>query len=202
MEKIERPDAPEWLKEKEDEWGADWAEKYKKTNDTKKFTWRQNRGKGKKHLRKALLDMTENHCSFCDSYPMQRRIQATIEHFKPKTRFPLDAYKWENLFICCALCQEKGDKFDPRLLKPDEATYDFEKYFDIDWTTGDLLPNMDASAEDRERARITINLYRLNSNGKPGDRLEELEKYQEAPKTDINKWSYRFFLRLGKLEEK
>jgi uncharacterized protein (TIGR02646 family) len=197
MEKIKRTNAPGWLNKKWKEWGEAWAVKCAKTKNSPSFTWRRYQNRGYDDLVKELSAMTRNHCSFCDAYPMGRRIPHTIEHFKPKSKFPREAYKWENLFLCCGLCQEKGDQFDKRLLKPDVKSYSFDKYFDINWTTGELLPNRDASENDRKRAEITIKLYRLNDNGKPDDRLEELEKYNKD--TDIDEWPYRFFISRGQL---
>lgn len=199
MEKIERTEAPGWLKEKWRQWGKDWAAKYAKTKKGSSFQWRSNKNKGYDDLLEKLSGMTQYHCSYCDAYPMKRRIPSTIDHFKPKTRFPKDAYKWENLFLCCGLCQKRYEAFDKRLLKPDENSYSFDKYFDIDWVTGELKPNRDASPEDQERAIITIKLFRLNDNGKPDDRREELEVFEQLETPEIDKFSYRFFIKRGQL---
>ncbi|MCP5049737.1 MAG: hypothetical protein GY940_21390 [bacterium] len=198
MEKIERTNSPGWLAEKWEEWGKEWKAKFDANKD-EKFSWRQYKKKDRKALVQALSAMTQAHCSFCDAYHMGRRLKPTIEHFKPKYKFPLEAYKWENLFLACSLCQEKGDQFDEGLLKPDEAYYSFDKYFDIDWLTGELIPNKDASREDRERAKVTISLYQLNDHDKPEDRLEELEKFELIEDYEINKLPYRFFLKRGSL---
>ncbi len=192
MNKMYRTPIPEWLNEKHKEWGENWERNY---STKKKFSWRQNKGKGSKDLQRELMHITKNHCSFCDAYPMGMRIAPTIEHFRPKTKFPLIAYQWENLFIACNLCQQKGNEFDERLLKPDTDDYDFDRYFDIKWDTGEIVPNPVATDYEQQCAQITISLYRLNRNGKPEDRLEELEKYN--PKIEIDKWAYRFFIERG-----
>ncbi|MCP4130524.1 MAG: hypothetical protein GY754_06035 [bacterium] len=196
MEKINRTPAPDWLQEKYEEWGRDWEIKYNTTRNSR-FIWYKNNKKGHQDLVEELSRMTKDHCSFCDAYPMGARIQPTIEHFKPKTKFPLLAYKWDNLFLCCRICQGKGERFDDKLLKPDEDTYEFDDYFDIDWETGKLLPNEDATDEDKARAEITIKLYKLNVNGKPEDRLEELKKYEQLTEPEIDTFSYRFFITRG-----
>lgn len=144
-----------------------------------------------------LSEMTQKHCSFCDAFPMGCRIPYTIEHFRPKTKFPLLAYQWKNLFLCCGLCQQKGDAFDERLLKPDDAGYHFDHYFVINWDTGELMPNAGGSDENQMRALITIKLFRLNENGKPQDRLEELDNWLCSQKRDINRYAYRFFIQRG-----
>ncbi len=195
MEKITRSESPGWLKEKWQEWGKDWAVKYAKTKKSSSFSWRQHKGNSSKQLVDELAAMTLHHCSFCDAYPMGRMLKSTIEHFKPKTRFPLEAYKWENLFLCCVICQEKGYKYDERLLKPDADTYTFDNYFDINWENGDLFPNVAASPEDQERARITIEFYKLNKNGKSKSRKDMFEIYMQLQHPDIDKFPYRFFLK-------
>ncbi len=194
MKKITRTPAPDWLTEKCDEWGRQWQINYHRTQDSGKFRWRRNRKKGKDDLLRDLSAMTQHHCSFCDAYPMGRRLQPTIEHFRPKTIFPLLAYKWDNLFLCCRRCQEKGDNFDEKLLKPDADDYDFDTYFAIEWATGELKPNPVASSENQKKAEITIKLYKLNQHGKPEDRVAELEKFEDSNNPDINEWSYRFFI--------
>lgn len=204
MEKIERPGSPDWLKEKWQGWGDKWAVRYA-ANKKADFLWYQYKKKGYDDLLRELSAMTKHHCSFCDAYPLGSRLEPTIEHFKPKTKYPTEAYKWENLFLCCRLCQRKGGAFDERLLKPDKDDYSFDKYFDIDWVTGELIPNRNACEDDRERARITINHYRLNDNGKPEDRLEELTHFDELKELgdpDIDKFSYRFYIRRGQIHVK
>lgn len=197
MEKIERTHAPPWLKEKSIEWGNEWAQKYKK-NKKSVFRWRNNKKKGYKDLIKELSTITKAHCSYCDVQPMGR-IPETIDHFRPKSIFPELAYEWSNLFLCCGNCQKRGEKFDEKLLKPDDTSYDFEKYFDIDWLTGEIIPNKSAKANDIQRALVTIKLFKLNKNGKPKDRIKELEHYEKLAKyyQDLNlvDFSYRFFIR-------
>jgi len=197
MNKIERTPAPKWLEKKWEEWGRQWAQRYAATHRSSIFKWRQYQNKNDKELRELLALMTKNHCSFCDAYPMGRRIPYTIEHFRPKTRFPLLAYKWENLFLCCGICQQKGDAFDERLLKPDEDEYHFDHYFVINWESGELMPNEGQNVGNQIRAKITIQLYRLNENGKPEDRLEELNKWPDSAKPNIDEWAYRFFIERG-----
>ncbi len=197
MNKIKRPPAPEWLEEKYEQWGIEWKRKYEKTGKSGSFEWRRNKNRGYSDLLDALSLMTKEHCSFCDAFPMGGRVPKTIEHFRPKTRFHLLAYKWNNLFLCCGNCQKKGDEFDDNLLKPDENAYDFDKYFLIEWDTGKLIPNKGGSAESQKRAEITIALFRLNEDAKPEDRLRELKHFLYTGDPDIDEWAYRFFLERG-----
>lgn len=195
MEKIVRADTPDYLKDNWKKWGKKWADRYA-ANNKASFNWPRHKKKKTWDLLIELLSgMTQSHCSFCDSYPVGSRLEATIEHFKPKSKVPFEAYKWENLFLCCRLCQRKGDTFDERLLKPDEDNYSFDKYFDIDAVTGKLIPNRDAAEGEQERARITIKLFQLNDNGKPDDRLREMKHFQDMSDPEIDEFAYRFLIK-------
>lgn len=141
----------------------------------------------------ALFDMTNNHCSFCDIQPL-RASGPTVEHFRPKKKFPLLAYYWSNLFYCCTNCQKKGTKFSNKLLKPDQANYKFRYYFIYSYSTGIIDPNPARSIEDQERAKITIDWYGLNDWGRPDERIKERQKFLEANNPNINDYSYRFIL--------
>jgi len=194
MNNFKRTPIPSWLHQNYKRWGIEWETTYKKSTRSSDFSWRQFENKGYEELRIDLLRISKNHCAFCDAYPLGPRVRATVEHFRPKVKYPLLAYVWHNLFPCCDKCQLKGDDFDKHLLKPDVLDYDFDKYFRIDSILGLIIPNPQASELDQKRAKKTIELYKLNENGKPDDRKEELEKYELARDVHIDKWSYRFFL--------
>jgi uncharacterized protein (TIGR02646 family) len=199
MEKINRTKAPQWLAEKYKTWGRDWKSKYEDSGKSSDFRWRQHNKKSRNDLVDKLCVMTQYHCSFCDGYPMGSLIKETIEHFRPKTKYPLLAYYWQNLFICCCICQQKGDAFDKALLKPDVASYEFDHYFDIEWDSGKIIPNIDSSAPNQQRAQVTIALYKLNDNSKPEARKAALLHFQDTNSPDIDSFSYRFFIKRGLL---
>lgn len=192
MERIIRTEAPDWLNENWREWGKQWK-KRRIENKQASFHWHR-RGD---ELRDKLCEMTQEHCSFCDAYSLPGDIEPTIEHFKPKSKFPLEAYKWQNLFISCRYCQGKNDRFDERLLKPDEIDYEFDKYFDIDFFKGILKPNEDASEKDQERAKITIEYYGLNKNSKPQRRKKWLKHFKNSKDWPIDEAPYRFYIKRG-----
>ncbi len=190
MRRFVRTSVPDWLDEKWEDWGKEWQNKYAKNKKSSEFTWRKYKGFGHSDLIKKLGKMTQNHCSFCDAYPLVSRLKPTIEHFEPKIVSPLIAYKWDNLYISCYNCNSsKGDYFSTELLKPDANDYDFAKYFVFDNFTGNIKPNPQANFTDIKRAETTIETYGFNKNGKPADRIEEIEKYDN---TSIDKFSYRF----------
>lgn len=140
--------------------------------------------------------MTQDHCSFCDAFPVEAASQDSIEHFRPKSAFPAMAYDWDNLFYCCSKCQQsKLDQWDDLLLKPDSEAYlqeGFEAHFEVDLATGELVAITEA-------AETTIHLYGLNGSNRPRYRLIELRKWDRAgqPRAEIDDYAYRFFLLWG-----
>jgi len=201
MRKMLKPPTPKWLKEKEDQWGEDFKQKKEEWGKAPKgkklptFHWRRNKNRGYEEILKKLSTLTKHHCSFCDAFPMGSRIRSTVEHFRPKSEFPLEAYRWDNLFLCCDICQsEKLEKYDPILLKPDDKTYRFDLYFSIEPETGKLIPNPYKEFKIQSRAKKTIELYGFNNNGKPEDRLMELNKFERDSEPIIDEYPYRFFI--------
>lgn len=152
---------PACLQAKAAKWNQRWADRIAEKPGSE-FKWATYEGKMvNEHLESVLLGMTKNHCAFCDGYELGADIEPTIEHFRPKSSFPLLAYEWSNLFPACRYCQRKNNEFDERLLKPDEPDYDFYRYFYFDDETGALLPNPAADEDTQKRAEITIHLYDL-----------------------------------------
>jgi len=150
-------------------------------------------------VRKLLTAMTNEHCAFCDGGDLGAMSRETLEHFRPKSRkeFYRLAYNWENLYPCCDRCQsEKLEKYDAALLIADEAGYDFNDYFMVDYITGEILPNPLASAANQHRADTTIRIYGLNVEPRTKIRKKELKRYlQRDESTDVlDDFSYRFFL--------
>jgi len=143
-----------------------------------------------------LLDMTKHHCAFCDFYPLSSEIYPThIEHFYPKSRYPEKAYLWDNLYPACFGCNnKKRDNFDEKLLKPDDPSYHFEKYFMI---TGDgkLCPSYYGNQDEKERSELTIEIYKLNRGFLLSERKKFLYDYSKIfPITDIDQRSFRFLI--------
>ena len=203
MERIERTKTPPWLKPIYRDLGIKWR---KRLHLNKKAVFFWNAGAKYEELKARLLEMTQHHCAYCDAYPLQRRIYATIDHFRPKRKYPNLAYCWLNLFPCCHHCQERNDFYDKKLLKPDKASYYFHLYFKIEWETGVIIP-IEADKHDlealarRECAQLTIKAFNWNKSGRPDDRLMELERFEALPperqEAEWNDFCYRFMLRRG-----
>lgn len=199
MLKINRLKAPECLTANNNykNWGMNYAvtghswhwHQYQ-TNDVDKI------------LRPILLQMTANHCSFCDAYRMPNPVAPTIEHFRPRAIFPLLAYTWHNLFLCCNNCQKNPAGFDMskqnlrKLLKPDSKDYSFHKFYYFDSNTGRIeIRSANLNDIEIERAKITRDYYQLNDEELIASRLEILEDLEHYQSKDCSKRPYRFMFR-------
>lgn len=197
MLKFDRPAIPNWLAEKEAKWTENWI---RNKSNNKAFKWATFKGQPvNQHLNslfQEITDLTENggklgHCHFCDGFPMAPNIE-TVEHFRPKERFPELAYQWGNLFYACQKCQLKNDTFDELLLKPDVADYSFTDYFIYIPSNGEIKPNLASSNEHQKRAEITIEIYGLNEHKRPSDRMRVFRQYYLHSDQHIDDFAYRF----------
>ena len=116
-----------------------------------------------KAVRAAAGAQTDEHCSYCDGFPLNVTGRPELDHFKPRDAAPELAYEWTNLYLCCSACNgEKLKRWDAALLRPDASDYSFGAYFRFDTITGALAPHPGASQEDQHRASRTIDLFGLN----------------------------------------
>ena len=184
-----RPACPDWLAGHWVEWGADFARRLAADSEYC-FQWKQWQGQRVNlRLLPLLSEMTEGHCAYCDWFPMDTGTDPTIDHFKPKARFPREAYCWDNLYLCCRHCQEKADElFTDQLLRPDEVGYRFDAFFIYNHSDGTLSPNPGASETNRERAQLTVEILKLNSRGRPAARKRDLDRFRDLKVAEQSKW--------------
>ncbi len=193
MRKFVRGEVPECLVSQWEEWGLAW-ERRRIDNSGAPFYWPTVGGSLLNQLLLPLLKaQTQDHCSFCDNFPVSPPSIDTIEHFRPKSRFPRHAFAWGNLYYCCMFCQQKSDDFHEALLQPDAPEYDFYKYFRWDFTLGTLEVNQLATPENQERARQTILIYGLNTRH-PFLRRLAAKRRMQGPNDPIDEFAYRDFV--------
>lgn len=61
--------------------------------------------------KEALAEMSHWKCAYCETELAAKR-SAQVEHFRPKSLFPLYAYDWDNYFLGCGGCNgAKGDQW-------------------------------------------------------------------------------------------
>ena len=74
--------------------------------------------------KRALATMSYQKCAYCET-PINAERSGQVEHFKPKSLFPLLAYEWDNYFLGCGGCNgAKSDKWPSGgigYVRPDES---------------------------------------------------------------------------------
>ena len=111
MKKFARVAQPEVLADRWEQWGMDWEQR-RAQNGAAVFHWHKVDGVSVNQILLPVLKaQTQDHCSFCDAFPVAPPSIDTIEHFRPKAAFPREAYHWLNLYYCCMFCQQKNDEY-------------------------------------------------------------------------------------------
>lgn len=175
-----------------------WGKDYKKYLDSdgkegQTFSWRRN---CHAPIKNYLKKINQEHCSFCDVFPFDSSKE-TIEHFRPKNEYPLQAYDISNLFYCCDKCQSCSNKKYVSNVKPDHPGYDFDDlfYIDLEYFEVKVIENLEIdnihlfikanafleryciNSKERivRRKSIYRNLknYKISEYGKPNARLRD-----------------------------
>ena len=197
MRKQTRPEPPELFVRHREKWTQQWIN-LRKENPSAKFPWYQaDKQTAYENLLPVLKTMNQEHCAFCDGFPVDAVSNETIEHFQPKSdpRFEANAYEWANLFYCCDTCQrEKRSQWDDALLRPDADDYTCQRYFRFDYFTGQMTPNPMATETEQVGATATIRLYGLDTSARRRARRRVLDMWQQNTKMHIDEFAYRDFL--------
>lgn len=160
-----------------------YGERYEKQTNRTYYNYPQINNEKLNHLIfPTLVAQTDAHCSYCDGFPLMSADE-TIDHFKPKSKYPNDVCNWENLYVACAHCQKvKGDKFDDLLIRPDELSYDFNAYYFYDLTEHKIkiLPNL--PSEKSKRAEVTCQILAFNHKSMIESRRQSFDGFID--KTD------------------
>ena len=146
MIKIQRTAEPQILSDHKETWKKDYLEAslaYHASNTSKNRRRKETSGKRYNHreVKKALRQMCNGKCAYCESH-VSHVSHEHIEHYKPKSKYPDLCFEWDNLLLCCAICngkQYKGDKFplkneggpfvNPCKENPDDFfEFEFDKY--------------------------------------------------------------------------
>ena len=120
-----------------------------------------------REFRDELGARFNNKCGYCERACATRSDNsATLDHFRPRSKFPELTYEWTNWVFSCRRCNDyKGDKWqesgyvDPC---PADSADCPEEYLDIDANTGSLLPKSTLASPDKAKAQNTIGDIGLN----------------------------------------
>jgi uncharacterized protein (TIGR02646 family) len=196
-----RGPAPELLVRYGAQIGRDYAGR-RRENPRFRFQWPQRDGRPVLDVvREALAVMTAGHCSYCDGHPLGATGVETVDHFRPKSHIAFHELvcTWTNLFLTCTACNHaKREQWEEALLRPDDADFRFERYFELRFDSGALEPASAASAAEQHRARRTIEILDLNRADLCKSRLRIIREMRRRNAIDDpdDGWAYRYLLPL------
>jgi uncharacterized protein (TIGR02646 family) len=195
MRKFERLPEPAVLRDNWEQWGEQYKQR-REQNPTYRFNWPVVSGVHLNQLLKDdLLAQTQQHCSYCDKYPLDERGDHTIDHFRPKSTpvFYKEVCYWPNLYISCNGCQNaKLTTYRSELLRPDEMDYSFERYFSYNYSEDKIDARTDLSTEDYERAYWTIKIFDLNATSLRKARAIARRRYAKDTEPHIDDYNFRY----------
>ncbi len=171
--------------------------------------WEQLEGDERRAVRAALAEDFSRICGYCervceDTTPVRRGNEESVDHFRPRSKFPNEWLDWLNLVYACRRCnQAKGDSWPgyeddlvDQWLTAEDARYtpvseyvnpnavDDQRsagdFFDFDVETGEIGPAEYLDRTEWSMARRTIRDIDLNSTAPRQDNLPGLRKLRRA----------------------
>jgi uncharacterized protein (TIGR02646 family) len=176
----------------------------RREDPTHRFQWPQRGGRSVLDVvREALTVMTAGHCSYCDGHPLGATGVETVDHFRPKSHeaFYELVCAWTNLFLTCTACNHaKREQWDEALLRPDDPTFRFERYFEYRFDSGKIEQSAAATPDEQHRARRTIAIFDLNRADACTSRMRVVKwlRHRDAI-DDEHTWAYRYLIPLCQL---
>ncbi len=111
--------------------------------------------------KEPIAKISHDQCAYCECSLNSKRVQQ-VEHFKPKSLFPLSAYDWDNYLLACGGCNgPKSDKWPQNgdYLRPDDPAFDPSQHLTFD-ANGDVVgmtPTASQTIADFELKRKLLN---------------------------------------------
>ncbi|MCX6270100.1 MAG: TIGR02646 family protein [Bacteroidetes bacterium] len=116
MIRVNRTPKPTILIDNEDTWLNNYLRADKKYSDNpnpanKKGKDTAERKYNHSEIKTALKTMFSDKCAYCESH-IAHIDYGHIEHYKPKSRFKMECFNWDNLLLGCAICNSPKYKSD------------------------------------------------------------------------------------------
>lgn len=115
----------------------------------------------KEYWRRIIPDLHQAYrgiCAYCVEWIPLTTSTPHVDHFKPKERYPEDAYKWSNYRLASPRFNSRKstheDVLDPFILSPD--------WFMIDFPSLQLKEGSALSSSQINQVKATINRLKLN----------------------------------------
>lgn len=164
MRWVDRGAEPAGVAECRRQFTQGWVDYYERRIDRPPtdFLWRE--------FRRELGRPFNGKCGYCERQCEQvaesGSLSPTVDHFRPRSRFPRLTYRWSNWVFSCRRCNnEKADRWPAGgLVDPCASVIAQrpEEYFDYEVGTGELVPRNGLNDADRLLALRTIAAMRLN----------------------------------------
>lgn len=142
----------------------------------------------KKYIKDTLLEMTHYKCCYCEAPLNEQGAYMEVEHIHPKSQYPDEVLKWENLLPICKTCNINKAAYDTKKYGfVDPSLVDPKNYFQ---TRNYRYIPKNHEAQDTERIlRLntidTLVVKRFNVGNeilnKVEDLLEDVIEHQERP---------------------
>ena len=152
-----------------------------------------------------LRERFNDKCGYCEQrFESVGELQSSVDHFRPRSRFPCLVYEWDNWVSSCQRCNfAKADQW-PDTGYVDPCSADLlerpEEHFDYAPLTGEIVVKPGLTRDVRRKAENTIDDLGLNETRlcnsrfnlisaliqdllleNPGpDRLSVADRYQET----------------------
>ena len=105
-------------------------------------------------------------CGYCERRCDGPANAPTVDHFRPRSKFPELAYVWSNWVFACFRCNDikanlwpDSGYVDPCAIPPDERP---DIYFEVDVRTGDVIAKAELTESGKRKAQNTIDDLGLN----------------------------------------
>ncbi|CAM3805186.1 hypothetical protein ACLS0F_07045 [Avibacterium endocarditidis] len=128
---------------------------------------------------KCLGDMHSIYHGICCYYAIYIELEngaSTVDHFKPKNKYPDYAYEWSNFRFCCLQANRRKrdyeDIIDPMHLKKD--------ILQLDIGSGEIYYSDQISAPEKALLESTIDRLKLNSQRMCNMRIRHLAEYLQG----------------------
>ena len=145
-------------------------------------------------FRPILSSLSNNECWYCGrqcdtvvAKPGEEKPRSpTVDHFRPRNKFPDLTYQWSNWVFSCHWCNHDRKKgcwpagygyVDPAAADPAERP---EQYFDYDELTGMIIKRENLSETDKRKAKHTIRKLRLNDQDLTVGRWQVAREFEAA----------------------
>lgn len=165
MIRVMRTDMPKSLAEKGEKWTKELLEQIQKKNGYTNVDEKYRNKYRRADVQQSLREMYHDKCCYCEGLTGIQDYSA-IEHMKPRSKFPELTYEWDNLHLCCTVCNgSKSNRWDEQNPIVDPTKDNPNNFLLFNGVTGMV-------DYKNERGKTTVDHAELNRDNLVQDRLK------------------------------